>query len=198
MRPGPGIVTLTTDFGLTGPYVAAMKGVLLGKVPGVHLVDVCHTIGPQDVLEGSFVLAAIVDAFPAGTVHLAVVDPGVGTERKLIAVALADQWFVLPDNGLISGAALGRSPAGIWEITTPAIARATIAPTFHGRDIFAPAAAHLLMGREPAELGPARSQVHHARQFRAQCRSRRAGRRGSLPRRVRQPDHQRRRQPAWR
>ena len=121
MRARPGIVTLTTDFGLSGPYVAAMKGILLGRVPGAQLVDVCHTISPQNVVEGAFVLAAIVDAFPEGTVHLAVIDPGVGTERRLIAVAFADQWFVLPDNGLITGVARGRSPAGIWEITNPAI-----------------------------------------------------------------------------
>src|SRR6516165_4008401 len=121
----PGIVTLTTDFGL-GPYVASMKGVLLGMAPGTQLVDVCHTISPQNILEGAFVLAGIVDAFPPGTVHLAVIDPGVGTDRRLIAVALADQWFVLPDNGLISGVVRGRTPAGIWEITNPAIARPKI------------------------------------------------------------------------
>jgi S-adenosyl-L-methionine hydrolase (adenosine-forming) len=165
MHARPGIVTLTTDFGLIGPYVAAMKGIVLGRVPGVQLVDVCHTISPQNVLEGAFVLAAIIDAFPAGTVHLAVVDPGVGTERRLIAVALADQWFVLPDNGLITGVATGRSPAGIWEIANPALSRPTIAPTFHGRDILAPAAAHLLLGRDPAELGPVRTRFITLRNF---------------------------------
>jgi S-adenosylmethionine hydrolase len=163
--PGPGIVTLTTDFGLVGPYVAAMKGVLLQKVPGVQLVDVCHTISPQNILEGAFVLAAIVEAFPAGTVHLAVIDPGVGTERRLIAVALAEQWFVLPDNGLITGVSRGRRTAGIWEITNPAIARPTVAPTFHGRDILAPAAAHLLRGGDPAELGPVRTRFITLRNF---------------------------------
>jgi S-adenosylmethionine hydrolase len=145
--------------------VAAMKGILLQGFPGARLVDVCHTISPQNVLEGAFVLAAIVDAFPSGTVHLAVVDPGVGTERRLIAVALAGQWFVLPDNGLITGVARGRRPAGIWEITNPAIARPTIAPTFHGRDILAPAAAHLLKGGDPAELGPVRTRFITLRNF---------------------------------
>ena len=82
----PGILTLTTDFGMGGPYVAALKGVLLDLAPGTQLVDVCHTISPQNILEGGFVLAGIVDVFPKGTVHLAVVDPGVGTERRLIAV----------------------------------------------------------------------------------------------------------------
>ena len=165
MRTGPGIVTLTTDFGLIGPYVAAMKGIVLGMAPGAQLVDVCHTISPQNILEGAFVLAAIVEAFPPGTVHLAVIDPGVGTERRLIAVALADQWFVLPDNGLITGVACGRQQAGIWEIANPAISRPTISPTFHGRDILAPAAAHLLKGGDPAELGPVRTRFIRLRNF---------------------------------
>ena len=104
----PGIITLTTDFGLHGPYVAAVKGVLLDRAPGAQIVDVCHTISPQNILEGGFVLANIVDAFPAGTVHLAVVDPGVGTDRRLIAVSVAQQWFVLPDNGLITGVTRSR------------------------------------------------------------------------------------------
>jgi S-adenosylmethionine hydrolase len=158
LRTGPCIVTLTTDFGLVGPYVAAMKGVLLGLTAGLPLqiVDVCHTIRPQDIREGAFVLAAIVDAFPEGTVHLAVVDPGVGTDRRAIAAAVAGHWFVLPDNGLITAAALGRAPEGIWELTNPALRRTTVAPTFHGRDLFAPAAAHLLRGGDPAEFGPRR------------------------------------------
>jgi S-adenosyl-L-methionine hydrolase (adenosine-forming) len=165
MSAGNGIVTLTTDFGLSGSYVAAMKGVLLGLAPSARLVDVSHTIGPQNILEGAFVLAGIVDAFPAGTVHLAVVDPGVGTDRRLIAVAMADQWFVLPDNGLISGAARGRTPDGIWELGKPALRRATVSPTFHGRDILAPAAAFLTIGGHPAELGPTCDRFHTLRNF---------------------------------
>jgi S-adenosylmethionine hydrolase len=165
MRTRPGIVTLTTDFGTNGPYVAALKGILVGMVPGVQLIDVCHTISPQNILEGAFVLAGIVDAFPPGTVHLAVVDPGVGTDRRLIAVALADQWFVLPDNGLITGAARGRTPARIWEIANPALRRPIVAPTFHGRDILAPAAAHLLQEGDPAELGPVRTKFITLRNF---------------------------------
>jgi S-adenosylmethionine hydrolase len=113
------------------------------------------------------VLSALVDVFPPKTVHLAVVDPGVGTDRRLIAVALADQWFVLPDNGLITGAARGRAPTGIWEITNPTLARPTIAPTFHGRDILAPAAAHLVRGSDPAELGPVRTKFISLRNFEA-------------------------------
>jgi S-adenosylmethionine hydrolase len=148
----PGIVTLTTDFGL-GPYVASMKGVLLGLAPGIQIVDVCHTISPQNILEGAFVLAGIVDSFPAGTVHLVVIDPGVGTDRKLIAARFAGQWFVLPDNGLITGVARSHAPEGCWEISNPAIRRPVVSETFHGRDILAPAAAHLLNGGEPSALG---------------------------------------------
>jgi len=160
-----GILTLTTDFGIGGPYVAALKGVLLDLAPGTQFVDVCHTISPQNILEGGFVLAAIVDVFPRGTVHLAVIDPGVGTERRLIAVSLADQWFVLPDNGLITGVALGRTPSGIWEISNPAIRRSVVSATFHGRDILAPASAHLIRGGDPAELGPSREKFITLRNF---------------------------------
>jgi S-adenosyl-L-methionine hydrolase (adenosine-forming) len=161
----PGILTLTTDFGSVGPYVAALKGVLLELAPGTQFVDVCHTISPQNILEGGFVLAGIVDVFPKGTVHLAVVDPGVGTARRLIAVAVADQWFVLPDNGLITGVARGRIPDGIWEITNPAMRRTVVSATFHGRDILAPASAHLLRGGNPAQLGPARDKFIMLRNF---------------------------------
>lgn len=161
----PGILTLTTDFGMSGHYVAALKGVLLDMAPGIQLVDVSHTISPQNILEGGFVLAGIVDVFPRGTVHLAVIDPGVGTERRLIAVSVADQWFVLPDNGLITGVARARTPAGIWEIVNPAVRRSVVSATFHGRDILAPASAHLIRGGDPAELGPARDKFIRLRNF---------------------------------
>ena len=163
------ILTLTTDFGSDGPYVAAVKGVVLGLAPDARLVDVSHSIAPQNILEGAFVLAGIVEAFPPGTVHLAIVDPGVGTDRRLIAVSLAEQWFVLPDNGLITGVARGRAPSGIWELANPALRRPTIAPTFHGRDILAPASAHLLNGGDPAELGPVRTRLHLLRNFDPVC-----------------------------
>ncbi len=150
----PGIVTLTTDFGHEGPYVAAMKGIVLGMTPGATLVDVCHSIAPQNVLEGAYVLEGIVDAFPEGTVHLAVVDPGVGTSRRILAVQAAGQWFVLPDNGLITGVARAHGVEAVWEVANPSLARRKVAPTFHGRDVMAPAAAFLAGGGAPAELGP--------------------------------------------
>ena len=153
------ILTVSSDFGRDGPYVAAMKGVVLGLAPDTQIVDVSHAIAPQNVLEGAFVLAGIVDAFPPGTVHLAVVDPGVGTERRLIAVSVAEQWFVAPDNGLLGGVVRDRDVTGIWEITNPSLWRTRVSSTFHGRDILAPAAAHLLLGRDPNELGPRRSKL---------------------------------------
>jgi S-adenosyl-L-methionine hydrolase (adenosine-forming) len=159
------IVTLTTDFGLAGPYVAALKGVLLDLAPGAQLIDVCHTISPQNILEGGFVLAAIVDAFPKGTVHLVVVDPGVGTDRRLIAASISDQWFVLPDNGLLTGVARNRPPQAIRELTNPVLRRSVVSATFHGRDILAPAAAHLVRGGDPAELGPVRTKFVSLRNF---------------------------------
>jgi S-adenosylmethionine hydrolase len=161
----PGILTLTTDFGADGPYVAAMKGVILGLAPGATFVDVSHAIAPQNILEGAFVLAAIVDAFPSETVHLAVIDPGVGTDRRLIAARLAEQWFVLPDNGLLSGVMRGRTLGEVYEITNPEVRPRPVSSTFHGRDILAPAAAHLLLGRDPAALGPRREGIITLRNF---------------------------------
>ena len=155
----PGILTLTTDFGGDGPYVAAMKGVVLGLVPGIQIVDVSHGIAPQNILEGAFVLSNLLDAFPSGTVHLAVVDPGVGTDRRLVAAKVADQWFVAPDNGLLGGVVREQGVSEVWEITNPLIRRASVSATFHGRDILAPAAAHLLLGRDPSELGSRRTRV---------------------------------------
>lgn len=155
----PGILTLTTDFGGDGPYVAAMKGIVLGLAPGTQIVDVSHRVAPQNILEGAFVMAAIVDAFPAGTVHLGVVDPGVGTDRRLIAVEAAGQRFVAPDNGLLGGVVRNRDPVRIWDITNPEIHRPQVSATFHGRDILAPAAAHLLRGGDPDALGPRRERL---------------------------------------
>ncbi|MFO0909891.1 MAG: SAM-dependent chlorinase/fluorinase [Isosphaeraceae bacterium] len=161
----PGILTLTTDFGTEGPYVAAMKGVVLGLAPRATLVDISHAVAPQNILEGAFVLAEVIDAFPAGTVHLAVVDPGVGTRRRLVAVQVDAQWFVLPDNGLITGVLRRRQFQGVWEISNPAIRRAHVSDTFHGRDILAPAAAHLLNGGQPDDLGPRREKLVTLRNF---------------------------------
>ena len=149
------LVTLTTDFGTRDPYVAAMKGVLLDRCPQLRLVDLSHEIGPQDVLEAAIFLAGALPTFPAGSVHLAVVDPGVGSERRAIAVRTGGQTVVCPDNGLLTLFAREHPIEAAHEITNPAFMRADISATFHGRDLFAPAAARLACGAPLSEAGPA-------------------------------------------
>ncbi len=147
------IVTLTTDFGTRDSYVAEMKAVILGITRAVHLVDVTHEIGPQQVLEGALVLEAVAPRFPPGTIHVAVVDPGVGTARRGLVVAAAGQVFVGPDNGLFTPA----FRSGGWqafELAAPEYRLPAVSTTFHGRDVFAPAAAHLALGAAPERFGP--------------------------------------------
>lgn len=149
---GRKIITLTTDFGTADGYVGAMKGVILGLATGVHLVDISHDVPPQDVRHGSQVLATAVPFFPQGTIHVAVVDPGVGSARRGIAVQTPAAIFVGPDNGLFTPFLDERSAC--VALTNPATHRQPVSATFHGRDIFAPVAAHLANGLALAELGP--------------------------------------------
>jgi len=144
------IVTLMTDFGLADGYVASMKGVILGIFPAAVLVDVTHLAPPQDVCVGAFLLATVYRYFPAGTVHLAVVDPGVGTQRRGLLVKTADYYFVGPDNGLFSWVLQDESGWQAYSLDNPRYWRSEVSSTFHGRDIFAPVAGHLLCG-VPAE-----------------------------------------------
>jgi hypothetical protein len=145
MRP---IVTLLTDFGTSDGYVAEMKGVLLSLAPDATLVDVSHEVAAHDVECGRLALARYWRRFPPGTVHLAVVDPGVGSARDALAVASDGRFLVGPDNGLLSPALL---MAGVRAVRLPIPSRA--APTFHGRDVFAPAAARLARGEALDALG---------------------------------------------
>src|SRR5687768_13136661 len=138
MRP---IITLLTDFGTADGYVAEMKGVILTRAPEASLVDVTHDVPPQDVECGRLALARYWRRFPPGTVHVAVVDPGVGTARAALAVESDGRWLVGPDNGVLSPALL---VAGARAVTLPI--PSTAAPTFHARDVFAPAAADLALG----------------------------------------------------
>ena len=150
----PTIVTLTTDLGTQDAFVGAVKGVLLSQCPDAQIVDITHDIPPQAVRTGALRLASAAPYFPAGTVHLAVVDPGVGGERRPIAVEANAQHFVGPDNGVLSLAAPTMS-AG-WravELTNPAHRLSQLSNTFHGRDLFAPAAAHLACGGALEDLG---------------------------------------------
>ncbi|HTQ38740.1 MAG TPA: SAM-dependent chlorinase/fluorinase [Pirellulales bacterium] len=149
------IITLTTDFGSGSPYVAAMKGVMLGIHPAVRLVDISHEVGPQDVRHGAVVLAEATPWFPAGAIHVGVIDPGVGTARKLIYARIGDQQYLAPDNGLLSLLAQRHKPARIVELANAEIWLPEVSRTFHGRDILAPVAAQLSLGLESERLGPA-------------------------------------------
>ena len=131
-----------------------MKGTILSIAPDLTLVDITHEISPQDVMEGAFVLANAVPYFPPDTIHLVVIDPGVGTDRRPVAVQMDDHWFVGADNGLFSLLAEERSPQQAVVLDSPSSWRTpNPSTTFHGRDIFAPAAAHLGHGTEPENLG---------------------------------------------
>lgn len=149
------IITFTTDFGLRDPYVAEMKGVVLGIAgAGTPLVDVTHDVQRHDVAEAALALEAAAPFFPASTIHVAVVDPGVGTSRRGLVVASCGQLFVGPDNGLLTPF-LGGDEWSAFEIASPEHRLAVVSRTFHGRDVFAPAAAYLAGGLAPAQLGPA-------------------------------------------
>jgi len=152
MQPS-GIITLTTDFGLSDSYVGSMKGVMLTITPRCRIVDITHQIAPQDVVAGIFTLSAAYRFFPPGTVHLAVVDPGVGTDRRPILVEAANYFFIGPDNGVFSFI-LGGARTAAYTIADPAYWLPEPSRTFHGRDIFAPVAAHVAGGVEPARFGP--------------------------------------------
>lgn len=163
------VITLTTDFGLGGAYVAAMKGVILSINPAITLVDISHAIRPQDIRQAAFVLSEAYPFFPARTIHLAVVDPGVGTTRRAIILRTPRADFVTPDNGILSfilhehgvaiidGLARLKPASGLEAIavTEPRFWRSPVSATFHGRDIFAPVAAHLSLGVPPADFGEA-------------------------------------------
>ena len=165
------IITLTTDFGLADPYVAAMKGVILGINPEATVVDVTHEVAPQRIVQAVYLTGCTWPHFPPGSIHLTVVDPGVGTERRAIIVEGPRGLYVGPDNGVLSAALLeearsmagGEGPAAVplpqgycaFLIAEPRFLRQPVSDTFHGRDVFAPAAAHLSVGVPPGEFGEA-------------------------------------------
>src|SRR5262245_5970287 len=149
------IITLTTDFGEESPYVAAMKGVIVRINPAVGLVDLSHQVPRHDVCHAAFFLAAAVPYFPAGVIHVVVVDPGVGTERALLFIEGDGHRLLAPDNGCST--LLARSftqPPTVRRLTEPRFWRQPVSATFHGRDILAPVAAHLSLGTDPADVGP--------------------------------------------
>jgi S-adenosylmethionine hydrolase len=158
-----GIITITTDFGYEGPFVATMKGRILSRFPEARIIDVTHDILVHWPAEAGFWLARSYQYFPHGTVHVAVVDPGVGTQRDIIIVASAQHLFVAPDNGLLAPVAGRLAQAAVYRLQMPRVlerlAIAAPSATFHGRDIFAPLVAELGAGRcQPAEIGEPTTQ----------------------------------------
>jgi S-adenosylmethionine hydrolase len=153
------IITLTTDFGTRDAYVAEMKGVMLEIAASaghtLHLIDVTHEVAAHDVTEGALALDGAVPYFPRGSVHLAVVDPGVGTARRGLVVRTDRALFVGPDNGLFTPFLEQSTPWDAWELQAEEYRLPSVSRTFHGRDIFAPAAAHLAAGVAPERFGPA-------------------------------------------
>ena len=148
------IITLTTDFGLTDPFVGIVKGVILRIAPDVQVVDITHDIRSYDINEGIFVLNSAYRYFPAGTIHVVIVDPGVGSSRRAIAASVRDHYFVGPDNGVLSGIFEGdTSIASVYEITNDSLFEHPVSRTFHGRDIFATTAAHLARGTPIESVG---------------------------------------------
>ena len=154
MKTGRPVITLLTDFGTTDYFVGAMKGAILSVNPAATIVDITHEIPPQDIETGAFTLLATYETFPAGTIHVAVVDPGVGSTRRAIIVSAGKQFFVGPDNGLFTYICDRESSYRVHHVTAEKYFRPSPSSTFHGRDIFAPVAAALSTGLAPAKFGP--------------------------------------------
>ncbi len=162
------IATLLTDFGTVDYYVAAVKGTLLRLAPGCELIDISHQVSPGNIIQASFLLAAAAPTFPKGTVHLAVVDPGVGSERRILVAEHGGHFFLAPDNGLLTpffGEAPS-SPPSLFAVDRPDLYLPSSGSTFHGRDRFAPVAAFLLRGGATARLG---APVSNPRRLIAPC-----------------------------
>jgi S-adenosyl-L-methionine hydrolase (adenosine-forming) len=148
-----GLITLLTDFSTGDYFVAAVKGVILASNPKARIVDMTHDIAPHDIEAGAFTLLAACSSFPTGTIHVAVVDPGVGSSRRPILIQTSEQFFVGPDNGIFSHVCDQSERVEIFHLTNSKYFRQPVSPTFNGRDIFAPVAAALSAGIKPGELG---------------------------------------------
>jgi len=146
------LITFTTDFGTSDHFVATMKAVVLAIAPRVRIVDITHEVTPFEVVEGAYTLAQAYSYFPKKTIHVVVVDPGVGSSRRPILAEMAGQFFVAPDNGVLS-MVFAREKAKVRHITNEKFMRHPVSRTFHGRDVFSPVAAHLAMGVLPARFG---------------------------------------------
>ena len=161
--PDRPIITLTTDFGEGSRYVAAMKGAILSINPEAAIIDVTHSVPPQDIESGARVWAETAPWFPPHAVHVAVVDPGVGSSREIVYAEVGACRLVFPDNGLAMGLlanlAGGEKPRRIVAVEEPGYWRSPVSPTFHGRDIMGPVAAHLTLGVAPERLGTPRQEL---------------------------------------
>lgn len=147
------LITLLTDFGTADYFVGAMKGAIFSINENARVADITHEIAPQNITAASFTLAACYKDFPRKTIFVAIVDPGVGSHRKAILVETADYYFVAPDNGLLSFIFNDEKRSTVYELTNEKFFAAEVSRTFHGRDVFAPVAAHLSNGVEPHEFG---------------------------------------------
>lgn len=185
-----GVITLTTDFGLVDSYVGAMKGVILTIAPEARLIDITHQISPQNIHQAAYVVQTFYRFFPAGTIHLVIVDPGVGSARRAIALGTPAGVFVAPDNGVLTYAwrdAIERWGAGscaVYELAESRFWLSSVSHTFHGRDIFAPVVAHLAAGAPLDALGPRLPGITEA-----ELEQPGAGRNGGLVGRVIHVDH---------
>ena len=148
------LITLLTDFGTRDAYVGSLKGVILSLNPEVNLVDLSHEVDPQDIRAGAFMLAEAAACFPPGAIHLAVVDPGVGSRRRALAARCRGHYWVGPDNGLFHLIFNRAADLAMVSLENPAYFRPPVSATFHGRDIFAPVAAHLSLGVDLDSFGP--------------------------------------------
>ena len=146
------LITFTTDFGLSDHFVGVMKGVVAGVAPAARIIDISHNVAPYNVTEAAFLVAEAWPYFPKRTIHVVVVDPGVGSSRRPILAEAGGQFFVAPDNGVLS-MVFDAAPHKVRVISNPRFMRRDISRTFHGRDVFAPAAAHLAKGAQAAAFG---------------------------------------------
>jgi S-adenosyl-L-methionine hydrolase (adenosine-forming) len=149
----PRVITLTTDFGTSDTYAGVMKGVLLSGNPSAVVVDITHEIAPQDVRGACFALLTAYSWFPKKTIHLVIVDPGVGSKRRPLIIETEDYFFVGPDNGVFTPILAGPGMKTVFEITDSASFLPAVSSTFHGRDIFAPVAARISKGARPSQIG---------------------------------------------
>ncbi|HEX5230039.1 MAG TPA: SAM-dependent chlorinase/fluorinase [Bryobacteraceae bacterium] len=156
------LITLTTDFGLTDHFVGVMKGVIAGIAPAARVIDISHGVQSYDIVDGAFTIVQAYRYFPKRTIHVIVVDPGVGSARRPLLAEMAGQYFIAPDNGVLSMVFAREATARVRHITSEKYFLHPVSRTFHGRDVFSPVAAHLAAGIKPAQFGKRVDDYIHA------------------------------------